>query len=155
MLPLLRQVSISLHRLFIHFSLVCSICFHILLFIGLDTSGFIFLYLEFPSFTTEVTSLKYLKPPVVYSTDRSKPVVLVSVLVLLLFALWLILQGDLFYVLPCVILFLCFSVLLALRLPRLGNRELILVLIACLFDLYLFGSVCFLLLLVSGKGCDL
>ena len=33
-----------------------------------------------------------------------------------------------FYVLPCVILFLCFSVLLALRLPRLGKRELILVL---------------------------
>ena len=29
------------------------------------------------------------------------------------------------YVLPCVILFLCFSVLLALRLPRLGKRELI------------------------------
>ena len=36
----------------------------------------------------------------------------------------LILQGDLFYVLPCVILFLCFSVLLALRLPCLGKREL-------------------------------
>ena len=33
-----------------------------------------------------------------------------------------ILRGDLFYVLPCVILFLCFSVLLALRLPRLGSR---------------------------------
>ena len=31
------------------------------------------------------------------------------------------------YVLPCVILFLCFSVLLALRLPRLGKRELVLV----------------------------
>ena len=30
--------------------------------------------------------------------------------------LWFILRGDLFYVLPCVILFLCFSVLLALRL---------------------------------------
>ena len=32
------------------------------------------------------------------------------------------LRGDLFYVLPCVVLFLCFSVLLALRLPRLANR---------------------------------
>ena len=42
-----------------------------------------------------------------------------------------ILRGDLFYVLPCVILFLCFSVLLALRLPRLGKRELILVLFFC------------------------
>ena len=29
------------------------------------------------------------------------------------------------YVLPCVILFLCFLVLLVLRLPRLGKRELI------------------------------
>ena len=59
-----------------------------------------------------------LNPPVVYSTDRSKAVA--PVLVLLFVALWLILRGDLFYVLPCVILFLCCSVLLALRLPRLG-----------------------------------
>ena len=29
------------------------------------------------------------------------------------------------YVFPCVTLFLCFSVLLVLRLPRLGKRELI------------------------------
>ena len=35
---------------------------------------------------------------VVYSTDRSK-----AVLVLLFVALWFILRGDLFYVLPCVI----------------------------------------------------
>ena len=48
-------------------------------------------------------------PPVVYSTDRSKAVV--PVLVLLVVALWFILRGDLFYVVPCVILFLCFSVL--------------------------------------------
>ena len=54
--------------------------------------------------------------PPVYSTDRSKAVV--PVWVLLFVALWFILRGDLFYVLPCVILFLYFSVLLALRLPR-------------------------------------
>ena len=66
------------------------------------------------------------KPPVVCSTDRSKAVV--PVLVLLFVALWFILRGDLLYVFPCVILFLCFSVLLVLRLPRLGKRELILVL---------------------------
>ena len=54
-----------------------------------------------------------LNPSVVYSTDRSGTVV--SVLVLLFVALWFILRDDLFYVLPFVILFLCFSV------PRLGN----------------------------------
>ena len=85
-------------------------------------------------------------PSVVYSTDRSKTVV--PVLVLLLVALWFILRGDLFYVLPCVILFLCFSVLLALRLPRLENRKLILVLFVRLFDLCLFGFVGFLLVSV-------
>ena len=76
-------------------------------------------------------------------------------LVLLFVALWFILQGDLFHVLPSVILFLCFSVLLALRLLRLGKRELILVLFLRLFNLCLFGFVGFLFLLVSGKGCGL
>ena len=62
-----------------------------------------------------------LNPPVVYSTDRSKAVVLV--LVLIFVALWFILRGDLLYVLLCVILFLCFLVLLVLRLSRLRKRE--------------------------------
>ena len=61
-----------------------------------------------------------LNPSVVYSTDRSKAVV--PVLVLLFLALWFILR-DLFYVLLFVILFLCFSVLLALLLPRLGRES--------------------------------
>ena len=56
-----------------------------------------------------------------YSTDLYKAVVLV--LVLLFVALWFILRGDLLYVFPCVILFLCFSVLLVLRLPRLGEES--------------------------------
>ena len=60
-----------------------------------------------------------LNPPVVCSADCSKAVV--PVLVLLLVALWFILRGDLLYVFPCVVLFLCFSVLLVLRLPRLGR----------------------------------
>ena len=94
-----------------------------------------------------------LNPPVVYSTDRSKAVV--PVLVLLFVALWFILRGDLLYVFPCVISFLCFSVLLVLRLPRLGKRELILVLFVRLFDLCLFRFVGFLFLLGSGKGCGL
>ena len=66
-----------------------------------------------------------LNPQVVCSTDRSKAVV--PVLVLLFVAFWFILRGDWLYVFPCVILFLCFQ-LLVLRLPRLGKRELILVL---------------------------
>ena len=76
-------------------------------------------------------------------------------LVLLFVALWFILRDDLFYVLHCVILFFCFSVLLALQLPRLGKRELILVLFVRLFDLCFFGFVGFLFLLVSEKGCGL
>ena len=94
-----------------------------------------------------------LNPPVVYFTDRSKAVV--PVLVLFFVALWFILRGDLLYVFPFVILFLCFSVLLVLRLPRLGKRELILELFVRLFDLCLFGFVGFLFLLGSGKGCAL
>ena len=62
-----------------------------------------------------------LNPPVVCSTDLSKAVV--PVLILVFVALWFILRDDLLYVFPCVIL--CFSVLLVLRLPRLGKRELI------------------------------
>ena len=86
----------------------------------------------------------------IYSTDRSKAVV--PVLVLHFVALWFILRVNLFYVLSCVILFLYFSVLLALRLLHLGKRELILVLFVRLFDLRLFDFVCFLFHLVSGKG---
>ena len=92
-----------------------------------------------------------LNPTMVYSTARRSNAV-VPMLVLLFVALWFILRGDLFYVLPCVILFLCFSVLLALRLPLLGKRELVLVVFLRLFDLRLFGFV-LLFLLVSGKGC--
>ena len=92
-----------------------------------------------------------LNPTVVCSTDRSKAVV--PVLVLLFVALWFILRGDLLYVFPCVIL--CFSVLLVLRLPRLGKRGLILVLFVRLFGLCLFRFVGFLFLLGSGKGFGL
>ena len=93
-------------------------------------------------------------PPVVYSTDRSQAVV--PMLVLLFVALWLILRGDLLYVFPCVISFLCFSVLLVLRLPRLGKRELILVLFVRLFGLCLFRFVGFLFLWGLGRAavCD-
>ena len=92
-------------------------------------------------------------PLVVCSTDSSK--VVVPVLVLLFVALWFVLRGDLLYVFQCVILFLCFSVLLVLRLPGLGKRELILVLFVRLLGLCLFRFVGFLFLLGSGKGCGL
>ena len=62
-------------------------------------------------------------------------------------------RGDLSC--PCVILFLYFSILLALRLPRLEKRELILGVFVLLFDLRLFCFVCFLFLFVSGMGCGL
>ena len=48
-----------------------------------------------------------LNPTVACSTARSKAVV--PVLDLLFVALWFILRGDLLYVFPCVILFLCFQ----------------------------------------------
>ena len=96
--------------------------------------------------------------PVVYSTDRSKAVV--PLLVFLSVALWFILRGDIFYVLIFFFfffffLFLRFSVLLALRFPRLGRKELVLVLFVRLFDLRLFGFFLFPFPLGSGKGCDL
>ena len=101
----------------------------------------------------KLASCKSALTPVVYSNDRSKAVV--PVLVLHFGALWFILRGDLFYALPCAILFLCFSILLALRLPCLGKRELILVFFVHWFDLCLFGFVGFRFLLVSRKGCGL
>ena len=67
-------------------------------------------------------------------------------LVLLFVALWFILRSDLFYLLPCVILFFCFSALLALRLPRLGKREIILVLFVRLFD-------CLVMSVFSSSWC--
>ena len=92
-----------------------------------------------------------LNPLVVCPTDRSKAVV--PVLVLVFVALWFILRGDLLYVVPCVILFLCFfSVLLVLRLPRLGKTELIFVLCVRLFGLCLFGFVGFFFLLGLWGG---
>ena len=90
-----------------------------------------------------------LNPPVVCSTDRSKAVV--PVLVLLFVALWFVLRGDLLYVFPCLYVVPGFSVLLVLRLPRLGKRELIIVLFIRLFGRF----VGFLFLLGSGKGCGL
>ena len=56
-----------------------------------------------------------------YSTDRAKAVV--AVLVLLFVALRFILRGDLFYVLPCVILFSCFSVLFNIAIASFGEER--------------------------------
>ena len=55
----------------------------------------------------------------------------------------------------CRFVLVFFLVLLVLRLPRLGKRELILVLFVLSFGLCLFRFVGFLFLLGSGKGCGL
>ena len=66
-----------------------------------------------------------LNTPVVYSTDRSKAVV--PVLVLLFVALWFILRGDMFYVWPC-FFFLVFFSPFSIVITSLGEEgELILV----------------------------
>ena len=56
-----------------------------------------------------------------YSIDRSKAVV--PVLILLCVALWFILRGDLFYVLPCAILFLCFFSPISIAITSLGEER--------------------------------
>ena len=57
----------------------------------------------------------------VYSTDRSKAVV--PVLVLLFVALRFILRGDLMYVFPCIILFFCFFSPFSLAITSLGEER--------------------------------
>ena len=47
----------------------------------------------------------------------------VPVLVLLFVALWFILRGDLFYVLPCVILFLCFVSPFSIAITSFGEER--------------------------------
>ena len=88
------------------FSCVCSICACLVL--SVSSSSWCLERIAVCDWDTPWTFLL----PFFYSTDRSKAVV--PVLVLLLVALCFILRGDLFYVSPCVILFVCFSVLLAL-----------------------------------------
>ena len=62
-----------------------------------------------------------LPPPMVYTNDRSKAVV--PVLLLLFVALWFILRGDLLYVFPCVILFLCFFSPFSIAITSLGEER--------------------------------
>ena len=62
-----------------------------------------------------------LNPPVVFSTDRSKAVV--PVLVLLFVALWFILRGDLLYIFPCVIFVLVFFSPFSIAITSLGEER--------------------------------
>ena len=96
----------------------------------------------------------------VCSADRSKAVVPVLVLLFVVYSMrrFVVCLSVCHFVLVffgffLVLFVLVFSVLLVLRLPRLGKRELILVLFVRLFGLCLFRFVSFLFLLVSGKGC--
>ena len=101
----------------------------------------------------DIIEVLFLNASVVYSTDRSKAVVPVS-LTLCCFVVYSMRQ----FVLG---LTLCYFVLMffspfSIAITSLGEeRELILVLFIRLFDLRLFGFVCFLFLLASGKGCGL
>ena len=69
----------------------------------------------------KLASCKSALNPPVCSADRSKAVV--PVLVLLLVALWFILRGDLLYVFPCVILFLCFFSPFSIAITSLGEER--------------------------------
>ena len=59
--------------------------------------------------------------PVIYSTDRSKAVV--PVLVLLFVALWFIPRGDLFYVLPSCYFVLVFFSPFSIAVTSLGEKR--------------------------------
>ena len=59
--------------------------------------------------------------PFFYSTDRSKAVV--PVLVLLFVALWFVLRGNFYCVLPCAVVLLCFSVLFSIAITSLGDER--------------------------------
>ena len=83
----------------------------------------------------------------VYSTVRSKAVV--PVLVLFFVALWFVLRGDLFYVLPCFILFLCFFSPFSIAITSLGEERANRRAFIRLLDLRLFGFVCFLFICVG------
>ena len=91
-----------------------------------------------------------LNPPVVCSTDRSKAVV--PVLVLLFVALWFIVYLSVCHFV--LVFFSPFSIAITSLGEERANRS-ILVLFVRLFGLCLFGFVCFLFLLGSGKGCGL
>ena len=88
----------------------------------------------------------------VSSTDHSKAVVLVLVS-LCCFVAYSMRRFVLCLALHYFILvfFSPFSIVIT----SLGKRELVLVLFIHLFDLCLFGFVCFLFLLASGKDCGL
>ena len=86
--------------------------------------------------------------PVVYSTVRS----VVPVLVLLFVALWFILRGDLFYVLPCVILVLCFFNPFSIAIITLGEERAILSAFRTFVRFLLVWFCCFSLPLGVWEG---
>ena len=83
----------------------------------------------------------------VYSTDRSKAVV--PVLVLLFVALWFILRGDLFYVLPCAILFSCFFSPFSITITSLGKERTSLSVFRTFFSIF----ACLVMSVSSSSWC--
>ena len=92
-----------------------------------------------------------LNPPVVYSTDYSKATVLV--LVLLFVALWFTVQGDLFLSLALCYFVLAFFSPFSIAITSLGEERANLGAFR-MFDLSLFGFICFLLGLGRAVACD-
>ena len=95
-----ERANLSAFRTFVRFVLVWICRFPLPIGVW---EGLRFVIVALPG----LFSYLLLNTPVIYSTDRSKAVV--PVLVLLFVALWFIPRGDSFYVLSCVILFLFFS----------------------------------------------
>ena len=94
-----------------------------------------------------------LNPPVVCSTDRSKAVV--PVLVLLFVALYFFSTRQFVVGLSVCHFVLVFFSPFSIAITSLGEERANLVLFIRLFGLCLFGFVGFLFLLGSGKGCGL
>ena len=108
----------------------------------------------------KMASFKMLNPPpippppstllqVVDSTDQSKAVVLVLVLLFVYSTKRFVLKFAFCY------FGLVFFSPLSIAITSLGEERVNLSVFVRLFDLRLFGFVCFLFLLASGKGCGL
>ena len=111
-----ERANLSAFRTFVRFALVWFP-----LPLGV-LEGLRFVIVTLPGLFSYLFFFFFFKPPVVCSTDRSKAVG--PVLVLLFGALWFILGGDLLYFLSCAILFLVFFSPFSITISSLGRANL-------------------------------